>query len=268
MTQPYAIKGGRSGRERLRVLSHVLQAGTHDFLDKLGIRPGMACLDVGCGGGDVTREFARRVGASGRIVGLDMDAAQLEIVSAEAAAQNLHNIDYRLGNVLDSPQDLGSFDLVYTRFLLCHLSKPTEALLWMVRCLKPGGALAIEDCDFSGHFCYPPSPAFDRYVILCGEVMRRRGGDPQIGLKLPHMLTEAGLRLGGVNVAHPADVDGDVKLLNALTMQNIVDAALNDSLASRDELDQLVAALNEAVRDRRTFASVTRTIQIWGRRVQ
>jgi SAM-dependent methyltransferase len=268
MEDTYAIKGGRSGRERLRVLSHVLQAGTHDFLDRLGIRPGMACLDVGCGGGDVTREFARRVGASGRVVGLDMDAAQLEIVRAEAAAQNIHNIDYRAANVADPPRDLSSFDLVYTRFLLCHLAKPTEALSWMVRSLKPGGVVAVEDCDFSGHFCYPPSPEFERYVVLCGEVMRRRGGDPLIGLKLPRMLVEAGLMIGGVNVAHPSDVDGDVKLLNALTMENIVDAVLSDNLASRSEVDQLVAALNASVGDTRMFASVTRTIQVWGRRVQ
>lgn len=266
MTQSYAIKGGRSGRERLRVLSHVLQAGTHDFLDRLGIRPGMACLDIGCGGGDVTREFARRVGSSGRVVGLDMDAAQLEIVTVEAAAQNIQNIDYRVANITEPPLDLGNFDLVYTRFLLCHLKEPSDALSWMVGRLKPGGVVAVEDCDFSGHFCYPPLPAFDRYVALCGEVMRRRGGDPVIGLKLPQMLVEAGLKIGGVGVAHPSDVDGDVKLLNALTMENIADTVVNDNLATRKEVDQLVAVLNECVRDTGTFASVTRTIQVWGRR--
>src|SRR5499426_3774621 len=105
MSRTYAIKGGRSGRERLRILSHVLQAGTCDFLDKVGLRPGMACLDVGCGGGDVTRELARRVGAGGRVVGLDMDAAQLDIVRAEAAAQQISNIDYRVANVVDPPGD-------------------------------------------------------------------------------------------------------------------------------------------------------------------
>src|ERR1043166_656606 len=266
MVQTYAIRGGRSGRERLRVLSHVLQAGTHDFLDRVGLRPGMACLDVGCGGGDVAREFARRVGAAGRVVGLDMDAAQLDIVRAEATTQNISNIDYRAVDVVNPPGDLGTFDLVYARFLLCHLAKPTDALSWMVSCLTPGGVLAVEDCDFSGHFCYPPLPAFDRYVALCGEVMRRRGGDPLIGLKLPQMLIKAGVSIGGVAVAHPSDIDGDAKLLNALTMESIADAAVSDRLASRDEVDQLVTVLNKCVRDTRTFASVTRTIQVWGRR--
>jgi ubiquinone/menaquinone biosynthesis C-methylase UbiE len=106
MAQTYAIRGGQSGRERLRVLSHVLQAGTFDFLDKVGIRPRMVCLDVGCGGGEVARELAKRVGAVGRVVGLDIDAAQLQIVRAETAAQNINNIDYRVVDVANPPLDL------------------------------------------------------------------------------------------------------------------------------------------------------------------
>jgi ubiquinone/menaquinone biosynthesis C-methylase UbiE len=89
MSQSYVIRGGRSGRERLRVLSNILQSGTNLFLDRLGIRPGMSCLDVGCGGGDVTRELARRVGNVGRVVGLDLDAAQVNIVREEAAAHKI-----------------------------------------------------------------------------------------------------------------------------------------------------------------------------------
>jgi predicted O-methyltransferase YrrM len=266
MDQTYAIRGGRSGRERLRILSHVLQAGTLHFLDRVGLRPGMACMDVGCGGGDVTRELARRVGSRGRVVGIDMDPTQLEIVRVEAAAQNITSVDYRVADVSNPPSDLGNFDFIYTRFLLCHLMKPSQVLCWMVNCLKPGGVLAVEDCDFTGHFCYPPLPAFDRYVELCGEVMRRRGGDPNIGLKLPQMFSDVGLSIGGVTVAHPSDVDGDVKLLNALTMENIGEAVLNDGLATVDEVNRLVAALNAVTQDRGTFASVTRTIQIWGRR--
>src|SRR5262249_10099554 len=126
--QTYAIRGGRSGRERLRVLGHVFQPETHDFLDKLGLRPGMRRLDVGCGGGDVTRELARRVGATGRVVGIDMDTDQLEIVRSEATAQNISNIDYRVADITNPPADFGKFDVVYTRFVLCHLAKPTDAV--------------------------------------------------------------------------------------------------------------------------------------------
>jgi Methyltransferase domain len=265
MVETYAIKGGRPGRERLRVLSHVFQTQTYDFLDKMGLRPGMRCLDVGCGGGDVTRELARRVGSTGRVVGLDMDMAQLDIVRTEAAAQNIFNIDYRVADIANPPRDLGTFDLIYTRFLLCHLAKPSNAVSWMAQCLTRFGILAVEDCDFSGHFCYPPLPAFDRYVTLCGEVMRRRGGDPLMGLKLPQMLMEVGLTLGGIGVGHPCDVDGDAKLLNALTMENITNAVVDEGLANGNEVAKLLTELDQCARDGETFASVTRIIQVWGR---
>jgi SAM-dependent methyltransferase len=225
----------------------------------------MSCLDVGCGGGEVSRELARRVGASGRIVGLDMDVTQLELVRAETASQKLVNIEYRVADVVSPPNDLGRFDVVYSRFLLCHLKRPADTLSWMVSCLKPDGVLAIEDCDFSGHFCHPPSPAFDRYVELTGEVMRRRGGDPCIGLKLPSMLLGAGLSISGVSVTQPSDIEGDVKLLSALSMESVADAVLADGLTTWDEIDRLLAALHEGARDPRTFVSVARAVQVWGR---
>jgi 2-polyprenyl-3-methyl-5-hydroxy-6-metoxy-1,4-benzoquinol methylase len=64
----YIIRGGVEGRERLRVLARVMRPTTLNLFDRVGIRPGMACLDVGCGGGDVTFELADLVGPKGRVV--------------------------------------------------------------------------------------------------------------------------------------------------------------------------------------------------------
>ena len=80
------------------------------------------------------------------------------------------------------------------------------------------------------------------------------------------MMTDAGLILGGVTVSHPSDVDGDVKLLNALTMENIAEAVLNDGLATPEEVRELLSVLNASTQDKGTFASITRTIQVWARK--
>ncbi|MGP0064925.1 MAG: hypothetical protein ACLQGP_15170 [Isosphaeraceae bacterium] len=56
----YAIRGGVEGRRRLKVLSRVLRPSTDALFDRLGVCDGMTCLDVGCGGGDVTLELAGR----------------------------------------------------------------------------------------------------------------------------------------------------------------------------------------------------------------
>jgi 2-polyprenyl-3-methyl-5-hydroxy-6-metoxy-1,4-benzoquinol methylase len=61
----YAIRGGTAGRERLRVLARTLHTSTGALFDRLGVGAGLTCLDVGCGGGDVTFELARRVADRG-----------------------------------------------------------------------------------------------------------------------------------------------------------------------------------------------------------
>ena len=69
MTTPhYVIRGGLEGRERLRVLSRVMWPTTNALLDRIGIAPDARCLDLGCGGGDVTVLLAARV-PDGVVVG-------------------------------------------------------------------------------------------------------------------------------------------------------------------------------------------------------
>ena len=81
----YVIRGGVEGRERLRILSRVMQRTTLASLARAGIKEGMACLEIGCGGGDVAFDMARMVGPAGRVVGTDIDETELELGRREAA---------------------------------------------------------------------------------------------------------------------------------------------------------------------------------------
>ena len=83
--QHYLIRGGVTDRERLRILARVMHPSTTSLFDRLGLTDGMACLDFGCGGGDVTQELARRVGPDGKAVGADIDSTKIELARREAA---------------------------------------------------------------------------------------------------------------------------------------------------------------------------------------
>jgi SAM-dependent methyltransferase len=261
----YVIRGGIEGRERLRILARVMQASSMSLFDRLGLSDGLACLDVGCGGGDATLELARRVAPNGKVVGADIDPTKLEIARLEAQERGVDNVEFRH---VDIREESGApeFEFVYSRFLLTHLSDPLGAVDAFQRQLRPGGFLAVEDIDFSGHFTYPESPAFRRYHELYCAVVRRRGGDPNIGPRLPLLLRSCGLEDVEVSVVQPIGTAGEVKLINPLTMENIADAVLEDGLATRAEIDEIVRQLYEFAADPNTVAGVPRVVQAWGRR--
>lgn len=263
-TTHYAIRGGLPGRERLRVLSRVMQPTTAALFDRLNVGPGLTCLDVGCGGGDVTLELARRVAPSGRVVGVDVDEAKLDLARREADEAGVGNVEYRLLDV--RTQAAGTeFDVVYARFLLSHLDDPARAVEAFRRHLRPGGLVVVEDVDFTGHFTWPESPAARRFADLYRAVVQTRGGNPNLGPQLPVLLTDAGFADVGMHVVQPVATQGEVKLLNPLTLANIADAVLHDGLASREEVDELVRQLHEFAADPRTVAGAPRVVQAWGR---
>jgi 2-polyprenyl-3-methyl-5-hydroxy-6-metoxy-1,4-benzoquinol methylase len=261
----YIIQGGLPGRERLRVLAGILEPTTLSLLERVGIRTGMRCLDVGCGGGDVAFELARRVAPDGTVVGIDLDEQTLELARSEAALLGRHQASFQQAEVMSS--DLPSeFDLVYARFLLTHLPDPVGALERMHDALRPGGVLIIEDIDFAGHFCWPPCPAFGRYQELYTQAVKLGGADPYIGPRLPGMLLDLGCREVQMHVIHPVGYDGDVKLMSAITMEKISTAVVAAGLATESEVQQIAADLYKVAGDRRTVMSMPRIIQAWGYR--
>jgi SAM-dependent methyltransferase len=267
MTQrnQYAIRGGAEGRQRLRVLARVLHPSTGALFDRLGIADGMACLDVGCGGGDVTRELARRVGPRGRAVGVDLDAVKLDLARREAHEQGIPNVEFRVLDIRTA--DAGwDFDVVYARFLLTHLGDPGGAVAAFYRHLRPGGLVLVEDTDFGGSFTYPESEAFLRYERLYRAAVQGRGGDQDIGRRLPLLLADGGFTGVELAIVQPAGMGGEVKLINPLTMENIAEAVVEDGLASRPEIDAVVRELYAFAADPRTVVGLPRVVQAWGRR--
>ena len=158
------IRGGSEGRARLRVLSRVVEPTTDQLLARVDVGSGWRCLDVGCGGGDVTVKVAE-LADPGTVVGIDIDEPELEIARQEATASGRTNVEFRMVDAMTCDAEIDEqFDLVYARFLLTHLAEPATALAAMVNLVRPGGMLAVEDIDIAGQFCHPPSAAFENYT--------------------------------------------------------------------------------------------------------
>jgi ubiquinone/menaquinone biosynthesis C-methylase UbiE len=235
---------------------------TLSLFNKAGIEKGFFCLDVGCGGGDVSFELAKIVGNTGRVVGIDLDKTKIELARQEAAHLQLPNVEFEIGDITKTTGH-PEFDVTYARFLLTHLNHPEDALKAMINRTKSGGTVIVEDVDFRGHFCYPENEAFGKYLDLYTAVVLKNGGNPNIGPQLPSMMMDAGLEGIQTQVVQPAGISGEVKLMAALTMENIAHAVLSAQLASREEMDRIIAELYDLSRDNHTFSSLPRIVQVW-----
>src|SRR5947208_1933314 len=95
---------------------------------------------------------------------------------------------------------------------------------------------------------------------------RRRGGDSNIGPKLPAMFRRAAIRAVELNVIQPAHIHGEGKLMAPITMSRISAAVTAEGLATEDEVQQILTELNEAAADCEIVMSLPRIFQVWGKR--
>jgi SAM-dependent methyltransferase len=106
---------------------------------------GATVLDVGCGAGTDLLLAARRVGPTGRAIGVDMTAAMRERASKGAAASGLTNVDVRNGDATRLPVEDRSVDVVISNGVLNLVPEKARAVAEIGRVLKPGGRVQIAD---------------------------------------------------------------------------------------------------------------------------
>jgi len=263
--EQYVIRGGQLGYERLTVLARSWQPTTSALFDRVQLGPGMRCVDLGCGSGDVTFEMAERVGPDGSVTGVDMDMVKLGLARRAAATQGLLNVEFRQMNVYEFAES-DAYDLVYARFVLQHLSRPVDVLRAMWAAVRVGGVLVVEDADFEGSFCDPPHNGFAFWVEAYQRVLERHGGDPLMGRKLHRYFTDAGIPEPSVGVVQNVHRTGEAKMLPHSTVEATAEAIVAEGVATAEQLREALEGLAEFGADTHSLCGSPRVFQVWTRR--
>ena len=109
------------------------------------ISPGQTVVDIGCGAGMDVLLAAKRVGPSGRAIGVDMTLQMRESALNAAEAIGLTSVEVRAGDAEALPVDDSSVDVVISNGVLNLVPDKKRAYAEIARVLRPGGRLLLAD---------------------------------------------------------------------------------------------------------------------------
>jgi SAM-dependent methyltransferase len=220
--------------------------------DLAEIREGDRVLDVACGTGVAARAAADRLGASGSVVGLDLNPAMLEI-----AARTRGDIEWREGDVSELPFGEESFDAVLCQSAVFFFPDVDRAFSEMARVVRRGGVVAIQ--TYAALADQPAFRDFDAIVrrIARGEALDLLDTYWSMG-DLPALC--AALNRAGLGIVETRTTMGTVRYG---TVENLVETEIKGTpLADRLSQSQIDQILTESAEILNSFVTPQRGLEM------
>jgi len=261
----YTLATGVAAAHRLHLLHNAYGPVGRRVLQEAGVGPGMRVADFGCGVGATSAELARLVGPDGHVTGIDYSGAQCEQARQVCAARGFANTTFVEASAYSTGLPRDSFDAVYCRFLLLHLTDPGGALREMREVLKPGGILVVEDGNLLSAGSRPPG-ATQAFADLFGRLGAKRNLNYGLADDLFHLVREAGFPEPDMFIHQPAFARGDEKLLAQLSVVEIGPACVQEGLLTQAELDRTLADMERDALNPDVLVICPRMSLVWARK--
>lgn len=156
------------------------------------IEPTHHILDIGCGPGSISVDFARHV-PQGHVTGVEYVSSPLEQARALASSEGITNITFQTGDIHALPFGDNSFDIVHVHQVLQHIADPVQALREMRRVAKcDGGIVAARES--AEYVWYPENEGVRAWWALTEKLSERKGCTACCGRRIHVWAKEAGFK--------------------------------------------------------------------------
>ena len=260
--EKYLLADQASELERLQLQSRVWEPSGRQLLSKIGSGSGERALDIGCGALGWVRILADWVGASGQVVGTDVDESLLDAARSFLEADGVSNVELVVDDLFESQLDPQSFDLVHARFVIAPLGRGREQLAAYRRLVRPGGSLVLEEWDLGSWHFNPPARAAERLIRSLAEIFAGLGGEA--GRGLPELLREIDIEEPAVDAHVIALEPGHPYLRLPLQFSVALESRLLQTL-NEDELASLRREAETELAEPGRWGTTFTLIQSWGK---
>jgi ubiquinone/menaquinone biosynthesis C-methylase UbiE len=173
-------------------------------IERLDLKPGANLLDVCCGSGASAIPAAQAVGAEGSVLGIDLAEKLLAVAREKARRRDLHNIEFRVGDMLDLRLPACRYDAVVCVFGIFFVPDMAAAFRELWKVVRPGGMLAIT--TWGPRFFEPGNTAFWNAVRDVAPALQKRF-NPWDRICEPHALRNL-LAVAGIESAEATAESG------------------------------------------------------------
>ena len=247
--------------ERFTSLERCYDHATISRLEALGVAEGWHCLEVGGGGGSIARWLSNRVGESGSVLATDIDPGKMY---GQAG-----NLTIARHDIVNDPLPEATYDLVHARLVLIHVAQRVRVVKRLLRALKPGGWLLLDEFDLTWKMPVlvsptPTAPALvDKVVDAIHTLLETGGMSRTWAAEAPGALHDAGyVEIGqqGFSEAWPGGSVG--AHLHRANILQVGPQLVERGIASQAEVDEFVELLEHPG----ILLSSYLLLSAWGRR--
>lgn len=243
----YLLKTGNRDRLRLTITNEIFNDQALNFMILSGLQPGMTVFELGCGIGHTAIMLANYVGEKGRVIAVDNSEEQLEIAREEAESQGIQNIEFIQHDAYELASLDITYDFIFTRWVLMHLSNPQRVIEAIYGKLNPGGIICFQTGHLKnlGLFSFPPKTVISQwYELFVSRIFKEADIEWDMPYLMPGWLKEMGavdLKIKSLQPILSTEREKSIYRLGLLTAETIL---LKNGM-SLQEFEQVASELKE-----------------------